>query len=137
MSEPVRILVVDHEPMVQRVIARALSAEGFEVECHHDGKAALEWAVDADPPFDLVITNGRLPHMLGDELVLRLRERFPRLPVIHTSGDGGQFRWQFPDDVPWVAKPFAVEELVGKVRQLLGTARGERDQTDAVAPRVP
>ena len=120
MATPARILVVDHEPLIQRLLARALASEGFEVECQSDGKAALAWAQDADPPFDLIITNSRLPHLHGDELTLRLRERFPHLPVIHVSGgDGGQFAWRFPDDVPWVRKPFRVEELVEKVRIML------------------
>ena len=128
MRRTARILVVDDEPLIQRLLARALGEEGYEVECSPDGRAALEWASDAHPPFDLVITNSRMPIMHGDELARRLRERFPDLPIIHISGSGGgPLRPDFPTNIPIVRKPFYPEDLVMEVRRLLAKPEDERE----------
>ena len=58
-----RILVVDDEPAIQRVVARALEEEGDQVAVVSDGQEALDAVTRADPVYDLVVTNNRMPHM--------------------------------------------------------------------------
>jgi DNA-binding response OmpR family regulator len=60
-----RILVVDDEPMVSLLIARALSDEGYEVTALSDGERGLKAAKQADPGFDLVITNTWMPGLMS------------------------------------------------------------------------
>ena len=60
-----RILVVDDEPGVRGVLVRALRDAGYEVVGVHDGLAALDACKTAATPYDLVITNNRMPHLSG------------------------------------------------------------------------
>jgi len=115
-----RILVVDDEPMVRALIARALSDVGYEVVSVADGRAALEVARAADGTFDLIVTNNYMPGLNGAELIARVREDFPTLPILHiddiTRRKSAQ---EIPDDIPTVYKPFSVATLRDAVRKLL------------------
>jgi CheY-like chemotaxis protein len=117
---PPRILVVDDEPMVRALIARALSDEGYEVISVANGLAALDAARRAEGGFDLIVTNNYMPGLNGAELVARVRQDFPALPILHiddiTRRRAGP---DLPDDVPTVYKPFSVATLREAVRKLL------------------
>lgn len=115
-----RILVVDDEPMVRALIARALSDEGYQVVSVANGRAALEVARAADGGFDLIVTNNYMPGLNGAELIARVREDFPDLPILHID-DITRKRAQpeLPDDVPTVYKPFSIATLREAVRKLL------------------
>jgi DNA-binding response OmpR family regulator len=118
-----RILVVDDEAMLRRLVTRALQEAGYEVEEAGDGLLGLEAARTAARPFHLVITDSRLPHLPGFELVKRLRDLFPDLPIINLSGsysDRTTTYGPFPSNVPTLHKPFDLKELVLLVRELLG-----------------
>jgi CheY-like chemotaxis protein len=115
-----RILVVDDEPMVRALIARALSDEGYQVVAVANGLAALEAARAADGAFDLIVTNNYMPGLNGAELVARVREDFPTLPILHIDDvTRRKSAHEIPDDVPTVYKPFSVATLREAVRQLL------------------
>jgi CheY-like chemotaxis protein len=115
-----RILVVDDEPMVRALIARALSDEGYEVVAVANGRAALDAAQGAEIGFDLIITNNYMPGLNGPELVARVRQDFPSLPILHID-DISRKRIDkgLPDDVPTVYKPFSIATLREAVRTLL------------------
>lgn len=115
-----RILVVDDEPMVRALIARALTDEGYEVVAVANGQAALDAARSAEIDFDLIITNNYMPGLSGPELVAQVRKDFPDLPVLHIA-DISQRRAaeSLPGDVPTVYKPFRVAALQERVRELL------------------
>ena len=115
-----RILVVDDEPMVRALIARALADEGYEVVAVADGHAALDAARSAEVEFDLIVTNNYMPGLSGPELIARVRQDFPDLPILHINDISRRRASQaVPEDVPTVYKPFSVAALRAAVRRLL------------------
>jgi CheY-like chemotaxis protein len=117
-----RILVVDDEPMVRALIARALGDEGYEVVAVANGRAALDAARGAEVEFDLIVTNNYMPGLNGAELIARVRQDFPALPVLHID-DISRKRVDkgLPEDIPTVYKPFSIATLRDAVRKLLAT----------------
>jgi CheY-like chemotaxis protein len=116
-----RILVVDDEPMVRALIARVLTDAGYEVVAVANGQAALDAARRAKVGFNLVVTNNYMPGLNGAELIARVRQDFPSLPILHIDDisrkrvlDKG-----LPDDVPTVYKPFSSATLREAVQRLL------------------
>jgi DNA-binding response OmpR family regulator len=115
-----RILVVDDEPMVCRLITRALRDEGYEVTAVSNGRAALEAAQTAEPGFDLVVTNTWMRGLSGAELISRLRVDFPTVPILHIDDlPGHKTSAGFPQDVSTLYKPFSVTALREAVGELL------------------
>jgi CheY-like chemotaxis protein len=117
---PSRILVVDDEPMVRALIARALTDEGYEVVAVANGKAALDAAQGAQAEFDLIITNNYMPGLNGAELIARVREDFPILPILHIDDITRRGRIPpLPADIPTIYKPFSIAALRTAVAELL------------------
>ena len=115
-----RILVVDDEPMVRALIVRALTDEGYEVIAVANGRAALDAARGADTGFDLIVTNSYMPGLTGPELVARVRQDFPDLPILHIDDLVRRERLgHLPSDIPTIYKPFSIATLTGAVRKLL------------------
>jgi CheY-like chemotaxis protein len=115
-----RILVVDDEPMVRALIARALTDVGYEVVAVADGRAALDVARRAEAAFDLIVTNNYMPGLSGPDLIARVRQDFPDLPILHVDDVARKGRVaELPDDVPTIYKPFSVIALREAVRKLL------------------
>jgi CheY-like chemotaxis protein len=79
------LLVVDDDPAIRDLASGLLGDAGYSVITAGDGVEALHVISEARP--DLVITDLRMPHMSGFELLKILRERFPQLPVIAVSGE--------------------------------------------------
>ena len=119
-----RILVVDDEPMVRALIARALTDEGYEVVVVANGRAALEAARGAKAGFDLIITNSYMPGLSGPELVARVREDFPNLPILHVDDATRRGRIPpLPSDIPTLYKPFSIAAVKAAVLGLLQQGR--------------
>jgi CheY-like chemotaxis protein len=115
-----RILVVDDEPMVRALITRALTDEGYEVVAVANGRAALDVARSAEVGFDLIVTNSYMPGLTGSELVSRVRQDFPDLPILHVDDISKRGRLDYlPSDVPTIYKPFSIAALREAVRKLL------------------
>jgi len=115
-----RILVVDDEPMVRALIARALTDEGYEVVAVADGRAALDAARSAEAEFDMIVTNNYMPGLSGPELIARVRQDFPDLPILHVDDVARKGRvGELPADVPTIYKPFSIAALREAVRKLL------------------
>jgi CheY-like chemotaxis protein len=115
-----RILVVDDEPMVRALIARALTDAGYEVVAVANGQAALDAARGAEAPFDLIVTNNYMPGLSGAELVARVRQDFPDLPILHVDDINRRKRVSPQlDEIPTIYKPFSIATLQAKVRKLL------------------
>jgi CheY-like chemotaxis protein len=108
-----RILVVDDEPMVRQLVARALTDAGYLVDEASDGLAGWELARSI-PNLDLVITDSRMPHLSGRELIRRLHELNPGLPILQLSGSARR-----PMVIPTLFKPFELRDLIQAVRELL------------------
>ena len=80
-----RILIVDDEPSVRRMLRRLLSEGGYRIVEAGDGAEALEIAIRDESGFDLVITDIKMPVMDGRELGRLLHATLPGLPVLYTS----------------------------------------------------
>ncbi|MGZ5322434.1 MAG: response regulator transcription factor [Solirubrobacterales bacterium] len=115
-----RILVVDDEPQLRRALERALKLEGYEVELAADGDEALA-AIAASAP-DAVVLDVLMPKRDGLEVCRELRAREDRTPVLmltarDTVSDRVDGLDAGADD--YLVKPFALEELLARLRALL------------------
>jgi two-component system KDP operon response regulator KdpE len=123
VNQQPRILVVDDEPQLARVLRTGLKTHGYEVRVAADGVSALETFGDWPP--DLVITDLAMPNMGGLELCRRLRER-SQLPIIVLSVRGEEKTKVEALDAgadDYVTKPFGMDELLARVRAQLRRAQ--------------
>ena len=123
-SDAERVLVVDDDPPLQRMLTRTLTAEGFAVTVAGDGGAALAAAERAAP--DVIVLDVAMPTLDGLAVCRRLRDKGLPTPILMlTARDAVQDRVAGleagADD--YLVKPFAVEELVARLRAL--TRRGQ------------
>jgi two-component system response regulator MprA len=126
----VKILVVDDERAVRESLRRALELEGYEIALADDGLAALE-ALEAGGEPDAMILDVLMPGLDGLEVARRVRRGGSRLPILMLTA-----RVEVNDRVAgldagaddYVTKPFALEELLARVRALL--RRTHEDGTD-------
>jgi two-component system, OmpR family, response regulator MprA len=131
MAEQARILVVDDEPAVQSALSRALKLEHYDVAQAADGIQAIERLGSA--PYEAVILDIAMPRMDGLEVCRRLREGGDTTPVLMLTARG-----EVDDRVAgldagaddYLVKPFALRELLARVRALLRRA-GEDDDSPA------
>jgi two-component system OmpR family response regulator len=116
----VRVLVVDDEPTLAELVTMALRYEGWEVRSAGNGVTAVRLARDFRP--DVVVLDVMLPDLSGLDVLRRLREHTPNLPVLFlTAKDAVEDRiaglTAGGDD--YVTKPFSLEEVVLRLRALL------------------
>ena len=123
MNQQPRILVVDDEPQLARVLRTGLKTHGYDVRVAADGVSALEAFGDWRP--DLVVTDLAMPNMGGLELCRRLRE-LSQLPIIVLSVRGEERTKVEALDAgadDYVTKPFGMDELLARVRAQLRRAQ--------------
>ena len=121
-----RILVVEDERKVAAFVRQGLVEEGHAVEVAADGAAALEAVADG-PPFDLVVLDVMLPKRDGLDVLRSLRSLRIQTPVLLlTARDGVADKVAGLDAGAddYLAKPFAFEEFLARVRALLRRGRG-------------
>jgi two-component system response regulator MprA len=121
----VKILVVDDERAVRESLRRALELEGYEIELAGDGSEALATLKDEEPQPDAVILDVLMPGVDGLEVCRRLRASGNHVPVLMlTARDEVEKRVAGLDAGAddYVTKPFALEELLARVRALLRRA---------------
>lgn len=119
MNERKRILVVDDEPQITRVLRRSLQTHGYDVRTAADGEAALD--VVHDWPPDLVVTDLTMPGMDGIELCRQLRAQ-SALPIIILSVKGEEQTKVKALDAgadDYITKPFGMDELLARLRAAL------------------
>ena len=121
-----RILVVDDDPGVLELVSTTLESAGYTIVAVTSGAEALELAREERP--DLVVLDVQLPGMSGYEICRELRDEFGEgLPILFVSG----FRTESLDRVAglligaddYLVKPFAPDELIGRVRALMRRSR--------------
>ncbi len=129
-----KVLVVDDEPHIVRVVALKMQNAGFLVETAEDGEEAYETAIEFRP--DIIITDYTMPFMTGLELAIKLKrdERTTQTPVIMLTARGYGLSKEdlAKTNIQTVmSKPFGPRDLLATVNALL-----ERDQDDPTMRRA-
>jgi two-component system response regulator MprA len=122
-----RILIIEDDPSISKLLQRGLAYEGYNVECAPDGKSGLVKARDNAP--DLVVLDWMLPGLDGLEVCHRLRMGGSIPVLMLTAKDTVEDRIQGLDAGAddYMVKPFNLDELLARIRALL-----RRTQTDRV-----
>jgi two-component system OmpR family response regulator len=127
----VRILLVEDEPRIIRLLERGLGAHGHQLVAAENGEDGLLMADDAG--VELVILDIGLPGMDGHQVLGELRARRPELPVLMlTARDdvGSKVRALDAGADDYLTKPFALEELMARLRAL--SRRRDQQQASAI-----
>lgn len=121
-----RVLVVEDDPSVRTALERALTYEGYTVATAADGAEALASVAAAEP--ELIVLDVMMPHVDGLEACRRIRARGHTMPILVLTALG-----EVSDRVDgldagaddYMVKPFALEELLARIRALLRRSAGE------------
>src|SRR6202051_4368106 len=127
MEAKQRILIVDDEPQLTRVLLRSLTTKGYEVRIAGDGQFALQTFHDWPP--SLVVTDLAMPNMGGLELCRRLRA-ISEVPIIVLSVRGEEKTKVEALDAgadDYITKPFGMDELLARGRRNLTRAQPTED----------
>lgn len=126
MSEAKKILIVDDEYQITRVLKRSFLAHRYDVRTASDGEAALDLFHDFHP--DLIITDLQMPEMNGIELCREVR-KVSEVPIIVLSVKGEEKTKVEALDAgadDYVTKPFGMDELLARVRATLRRAPADK-----------
>jgi signal transduction histidine kinase/ActR/RegA family two-component response regulator len=116
------ILVVEDEDRVRRMSVQLLTDLGYTVIHASDAKQALAMLETDDVAFDLLFTDVVMPDMNGKQLADRVRELRPHVKVLYTTGytrNAVIHNGMLDRDVSFLPKPFTIQQLAAKVRQVL------------------
>ncbi|HEX4237283.1 MAG TPA: response regulator transcription factor [Xanthobacteraceae bacterium] len=119
-AAPLRVLVIDDEPPIRKLLRVGLTAHGYQIIEASSGKAALE-LLSEQPP-DLVILDLGLPDMQGHELLRAVRERNDSVPIVVLSSrddEAGKVQALDSGADDYVTKPFGMDELLARMRAAL------------------
>ena len=118
-AAPLRVLVVDDEPPIRKLLRMGLGTQGYEILEASNGKTALALAA-ADP--DLIILDLGLPDIQGLDLLRMLRSQNERVPIVVLSSRGDEAAKVQALDLgadDYVTKPFGMDELLARMRAAL------------------
>ena len=123
MAEKHRILLVDDEPSIVKMVGKRLEVEGFEVLIAMDGQEGLSKA-QADNP-DLIVLDLMLPKLNGYEVCTMLKQdaRYQKIPVVLFTAKAQEKDEKLGMECganAYVRKPFRAQELLDTIRSLLG-----------------
>jgi signal transduction histidine kinase len=117
-TEPLRVLVVEDEPMVREVLGVYLSEDNHEVTMAENGREGLQKFCDGT--FDIVLTDRAMPEMNGDELAAEIKKIRPDQPVVLLTGFGDLMSGagEQPEGVDFVvSKPFTLNTLRNAIQK--------------------
>lgn len=120
-----RILVIDDQESIRRVVRRALEQDGHEVFDASDGEVGME--ILESQSFDVVITDIFMPGQDGIVTLRQVRKRFPKVKVIVISGGDSTGMMDLREDaellgaVKSLQKPFNAREIMDVVKSVLGS----------------
>lgn len=118
-----RILVIDDEELVRLTLQDVLASNGHNVSVANNGEQGV--AMQADKPFDLIITDILMPAKEGMETIIELRQSWPNLKIIAISGGGKDLtpnyleRAQQLGATDVLTKPFTEAEIIETVNSCL------------------
>ena len=119
-AAPLRVLVIDDEPPIRKLLRLGLSAQGYQIVEAGSGKAALEMFSQQLP--NIVILDLGLPDMQGHELLRALRTRNDSVPIVVLSSrddEAGKVQALDSGADDYVTKPFGMDELLARMRAAL------------------
>ena len=128
-----RILIVEDEAKIARFIELELNHEGYEAEKAFDGRTGLDMALAGD--YDLMLLDVMLPGLNGLELLRRLRNEGSTLPVILLTARDSVMDKVTGLDMgadDYITKPFAIEELLARIRAALRKKERPAEQRQTV-----
>jgi DNA-binding response OmpR family regulator len=123
------ILVVDDDPGLRHLARSGLQQRGYDVVLAEDGYRALELLREDARAVDLVVLDLAMPGLPGERVLETLRGLRPDLPVIISSGYSSvesQTSWVAAGASAFVAKPYRIQDLALKLREVLDRVRPTR-----------
>lgn len=120
MSQPVRLLVVEDDKAISRLLQLELTHRGMHVDVAHDGARGYELA--AQGRHDIILLDIMLPGMDGERLLTKIRREGIRTPVIMVTArdaDRDKIRNLETGADDYLTKPFNVDELIARIRAVL------------------
>ncbi len=120
------VLVVDDQHPVLELVDAFLEDSGHRVYLAGSGQQALDIVDRLEGAIDLLLTDVRMPAMDGPELHARIIERFPGVRVLFMSAFSAAeaTRFGLPAGAPLIVKPFLPDELLERIRGIIGGALG-------------
>ncbi len=118
-----RILVVDDDDLIRKLVVKTLVRAGYEVVASADGQEATR--IYRQEPSDLIITDLFMPEKEGMEVIMELRRDFPDVKIIAISGAGSLGATEYLEMARMIgatrtlAKPFGQEQLLAAVSEIL------------------
>lgn len=119
-AAPLRVLVIDDEPPIRKLLRVGLTAHGYQTIEASGGKMALE-LLGREPP-DLIVLDLGLPDMQGQELLRTMRARNDRVPIVVLSSrddEASKVKALDSGADDYVTKPFGMDELLARMRAAL------------------
>lgn len=119
-----RVLAVDDEPHVTRMVKQRLQSKGYDVMTAPNGFEALQ-TLSSEGPFDVVVTDYNMPKMDGRQLCEAINQRFPEhqmyifLVTARLEQPLRDWATDFPR-VEYIEKPLSVRDLLGRLEKCLG-----------------
>lgn len=128
-----RILIIEDEMKIARVLQLELSHEGYQVQLSEDGRKGLEMALSGE--WGLILLDIMLPESSGLEVLRKYRQHNKKTPVILLTA-----RDSIPDKVSgldsgandYVTKPFVIEELLARIRAILRMAEQQEAEVETI-----
>ncbi|NBI28290.1 response regulator transcription factor [Chengkuizengella marina] len=126
-----KVLVIEDEPTLSRLLSYNLSQAGFETKVAEDGRVGLQYALQQF--FDLIILDIMLPGLNGFEILTKIREQKVKTPIIFLTAKTAE------DEIvqglklgadDYITKPFGVAELLARVSAVLRRSLSEETQVD-------
>jgi PAS domain S-box-containing protein len=121
------ILVVDDEPGLRALAKSGLRQRGFDVVTVESGEQALDILRKGEPHVDLVVLDLTMPGLSGEKVLRAIRGFQPNLPVLIASGYAtvqSQSSWVAAGAMGFLAKPYRIQDLASKLREVLDRAHG-------------
>jgi len=122
-----KILIIEDDRSILKAVEANLVGEGYEVETAMDGMTGLERA--SDPSQDLILLDLMLPKLPGEEICRRLRQNGITTPILFLTAKNEEEQriagFELGAD-DYVAKPFSIRELLGRIQAILRRAAGQK-----------
>jgi DNA-binding response OmpR family regulator len=133
MGDPIRILIIEDDRKISRFLELELTHEGYDVQAAFDGRTGLEQAQQES--CDLILLDVMIPGINGIEVCRRIRKSSDVPVIMLTAKDGITDRVMGLDSGAddYLTKPFAIEELLARIRSLLRRNKDRFQQDHAIS----